>query len=328
VCGDHLRMRRIDEGETRYLLQLSRDARTGADRTELARRAGRGELVRIVRGAYLPEATWRALDEVQKYRARIQAVAALSCEDLVFSHASAAALWGLPWLGPWPNRIEALSSRVAGGQSTSALRRHIPNGADEHVVIAGLRVTTLARTVVDIARSPGFTRAVVVGDAAINTRTQRALALPGRGLDIAALGSELASSRSAYGAVRAADVLGFLDGGAGSPAESISRVSMLRAGIPAPILQQPFPHPGGIWYADFWWPDVRVIGECDGAAKYLDARLRDGRSPEQIVYEEKLREDALRRRSSGFARWDYAVAMSPSRLARRLREAGVPARRH
>jgi hypothetical protein len=304
--------------EWRYQLVLNRDLRTPAARSEIARRASRGELVRVARGAFLPAPLWRAADPDGRFRMRVKAIAALSSEDLVLSHASAAALWGLPWLGPWPERIDALASRSYGGHSTRTVCRHVATTDADPVVIDGLLVTDLARTVVDLARSRGFTRAVVVGDAALNLKRRDELALP-VALAADGLREEFERSRTGYASSRALDVLGFLDEGSGSPGESVSRVSMWRAGLPTPVLQQSF----SPWFVDFWWPDCGLIGEFDGESKYRDPRLRGGRSPAQVAIDEKKREDDLRRRSRGFARWGWDVAMSPAAMATRLEQTGL-----
>ena len=252
---------------------------------------------------------------------RVRAIAAMASEDLVLSHASAAVIWGLPWFGPWPDRVDALASRSYGGHSTSTVRRHVPASDSAPVVIDGLLVTDLARTVVDVARSRGFTRAVVVGDAALNEKTRGQLAAPAF-VDHDALLAELERSRTEYAAARARDVLAFVDARSGSPGESVSRVSMWRAGVPAPVLQQSF----SPWFVDFWWPDYGVIGEFDGEAKYLDKRYRGDRTAAEVVLAEKAREDELRRRCRGFARWDWGVARSPAALAARLAGSGLPLR--
>jgi hypothetical protein len=181
-------------------------------------------------------------------------------------------------------------------------------------------VTDLTRTVVDVAKMRGLTRAAVVGDAALNTETRKALAATSDFLSNSLLLEYLEGSGSWHGAARARDAISFMDARAESPGESVSRVSIWRAGVPAPVLQQSF----SPWSVDFWWPDYGVIGEFDGAVKYLDPRVRGGRTAEEVVLDEKAREDALRRRSKGFARWNWAVACSPTALAARLSLAGIP----
>ena len=319
--GDPRRMHETAATTWRQHLLLNRDARTDSARAEFARRCAGGELVRVEPGAYLPSELWTTYGERERFIARCMIRAAKADSPVVFTHASAAATWGLPWFGRWPERIDILRTEPALGHHATGVRRHVPRGDGTSVTIDGLTVTTLARTVVDIAAQPGFLRAVVVGDAALNQARRGTLAAPSSDISPDQLRAELETGVSAP--VRARDVIAFLDPLSDSPGESISRVSMWRAGVPEPVLQHPF----GSWRVDFWWPEFEVIGEFDGAVKYLDEGTRGGRSAEQVVYEEKLREDELRRHCRGFARWGYSVAMAPALLAERLRAAGVTTRR-
>jgi hypothetical protein len=285
-----------------------------SERTRLAHLAERGDLIRVARGAYLTPERWSALGSDARYRVRIDAIAATIDPTAIFSHASAAALWRLPWLDGWPDAVHSTIDAASGGRSAATLHRHAPSRDTPTTVIDGLRVTTLARTVVDVAASRSFTAGVVTADAALGRPE----------LDSSELDWELDQVPHYQGAVRARAAIGFADSRSGSPGESISRCTMRRIGLPVPVLQQRFVRSiGGYWEVDFWWPDVGVIGEFDGAAKYLDPELRGGRSAEHVVYAEKLREDELRRRSTGFARWDMAVARSPQQLERRLASVGI-----
>lgn len=75
------------------------------------------------------------------------------------------------------------------------------------------------------------------------------------------------------------------------------------------------------------------FGEADGgdavlargASEYLDERYRNGRTLEQVLLDEKWREQRLRRQPGvrAIARWDYATAASPARLGRLLRGYGL-----
>jgi hypothetical protein len=120
-------------------------------------------------------------------------------------------------------------------------------------------------------------------------------------------------------------VVAFADPRSGSPVESLSRVSIAEAGLPAPELQHEFWDRDGRMDVDFWWPRFGVIGEFDGKVKYLDERYRNGRTLEQVLLDEKWREQRLRRQPGvrSIARWDAATAASPARLGRLLREHGV-----
>ena len=87
--------------------------------------------------------------------------------------------------------------------------------------------------------------------------------------------------------------------------ESRSRVAIARAGLPVPELQRPVLHAGGTASADFGWPQHRTVGEFDGKAKY-QRMLRPGQTPADAVYEEKLREDAIRAQGWEVVRWHWA----------------------
>lgn len=74
---------------------------------------------------------------------------------------------------------------------------------------------------------------------------------------------------------------------------------------------------------DFWWEAENVVGESDGKGKYIDEEFANGRSPGEIVWEEKRREDAIRHRGHRVVRWGWAEAIRPPVLRALLLEAGV-----
>jgi hypothetical protein len=127
-----------------------------------------------------------------------------------------------------------------------------------------------------------------------------------------------------YGSVRASRVLDFASGRSSSPGESLSRVNIHLLGFRPPELQVPFSDDDGfIGYVDFYWPELDLIGEFDGEAKYRDPRYLRGRSAQQAVIDEKYREDRLRRLCRAFARWDWTVARNRDLLAARLSPHGL-----
>src|SRR4029079_18992923 len=85
-----------------------------------------------------------------------------------------------------------------------------------------------------------------------------------------------------------------------SPGESRSRWLFFAEGIPAPELQFEVYDAAGmlVGTTDFAWRRHRLLGEFDGRSKY-GRLLRPGQTPEEVVWAEKLREDALRR-TTGF----------------------------
>lgn len=55
---------------------------------------------------------------------------------------------------------------------------------------------------------------------------------------------------------------------------------------------------------DFYWKDYNTIGEADGRVKYT-GELDPSRSAEDVVWEEKVREDDLRDSGRKMVRWTY-----------------------
>jgi hypothetical protein len=301
-----------------------RDIPTPGARAELLARLKRGEFVALYRGVYLDASYWAGLSETERYRARIRAVTGLRKESLVLSHLSAAALWRLPSIDPWPNRVHSIVHPSMAGRPTQSLVRHASSREPSLVSIAGLWVSGLARTVVDLATTQPFAAAVVFADAALRLTDKPRAEVPRSTLTRVDLECEALDIPFRRGAAQAREVIAFADGRADRPGESLSRVNMRVAGIPAPQLQEPLRGASGRGYqVDFWWPESNLIGEFDGQVKYTDVEFAGGRTPAQIVYDEKLREDDLRAAGYGMCRWPWSVAVSPEALRTRLAQAGL-----
>ncbi|MBX3094135.1 MAG: type IV toxin-antitoxin system AbiEi family antitoxin domain-containing protein [Cryobacterium sp.] len=301
----------------------TRDLTIPGERSDFYRRVRAGEFTRVVRGAYLPTTTWNELGPDAQYRV---VVAASDRPGFVFSHHSAAAMWRLPWIGPWPHRIHLAEQADAGRLSTPAITRHTTGVPPSVEVIDGLTVTSLARTVVDLACALTFERAVTIADAALRRTAHPLGGLPATTLSRHDLQHELARVPVNRGAVKARNVIAFADPQADRPGESLSRVSMLRARLPAPQLQAPLRgRSGREWRVDFYWPGNRLIGEFDGEWKYTNPEFANERTPKRILLDEKFREDDLRAANYGFARWGWGMARSPAQLRRHLLDAGLQA---
>jgi Protein of unknown function (DUF559) len=161
-------------------------------------------------------------------------------------------------------RPPASTSRRSGPAN---VRLHIAALPAEHVVTRhGMPLTSVARTVIDLARTSSFVAGVVVADSALRTRqTARA-----------ELQSAIAACPRWPGLQAARRVVAFCDARSESVLESISRVAFRDQGLPPPELQ--------VWVgdetemigrADFLWRARRTIAEADGAIKYADpARAR------------------------------------------------------
>ncbi|RFA12492.1 hypothetical protein B7R22_15335 [Subtercola boreus] len=294
----------------------------GGHRRELARASTRGTLRRLRPGVYVDTDTWRTLDEAEKYLAVCRAASATAGARPVLSHWSAAVVHGIPILGSWPTDIHRLMERTSGGRSRPGTVAH-PTRLDtvEIVEVNGMLVTSVARTTADLAACASFASAVASADYVLHRKRKTHLTKEHlrNGIEVACV---------TRGRRRAHAILEFATDLADSPAESASRVSMNLAGLVMPELQSEFFDADGfIGATDFHWPGVRLIGEVDGRQKYLKPEYLEGRSPGEVVYQEKLREDRLRNLQLTVRRWDWQRANSPTRLAALLRPAGVPLRR-
>lgn len=203
----------------------------------------------------------------------------------VVSHASAVILHRLPWILPVPDRVIVLDPRRSTGQRNRFVDK--APGADRSVrsvVVDGLPVTVLADTVIDVALRYDRARALAVADAALR-----------RGVLPSLLSAVLAERLPARAHRRAREVLHLASGSSESAGESVTHLVIRDAGCPAPVQQQEFRDGSGlIGRVDFWFPDHGVVVEFDGLVKYRDASMRQGRTPEEVVIAEKLREDRLR----------------------------------
>jgi hypothetical protein len=309
----------VDDPEWRDRFTLAAFAVTSAERNALARSATAGRLHRVSRGAYVDAASRIRRSRDDAYRDLVHARHLVSPNPLLFSHSSAAALWRIPRIGAWPDAVHVLSAGTSGRTGRQFVQ-HVGPAAISMDAIDGVAVTSLARTLIDLARTGFATNAVVAMDAGLAGIQLGKLSHTVARQELV---DELARVGSGRGVRAARFAVEFADARSGSPGETRSRLSIARAGLTQPVLQQRFVDEEGSMFTDFWWPDHGVVGEFDGVGKYLRERWTDGRSTAQVVIDEKLREDRLRRQVSRVVRWGWDVAGSPSRLGLLLRQAGV-----
>jgi hypothetical protein len=230
----------------------------------------------------------------------------------VISHGSAAVLHGLPLFSNAIACVHVTRDRRGGGVRRSSIQVHgSALRSDDLTCIDGLPVTSLARTVADLARTLTYEQGVAIGD--------RALAI---GLESADLASAIEMAAHWAGASQARRVAAFIDGRSESVGESFSRVGFQRDGLPPPELQFEVYGDLGVLVgrSDFGWPKMRTLGEFDGKQKYLRLR-RKGETLEDFLMREKLREDALRDLGWQVVRWIWADLFRRQVVADRLRRA-------
>jgi hypothetical protein len=264
------------------LATTRRLAASGYSRSHISTLVKRGKLVRIGRGVYVGGATARAFATTTEGHHVLKTAAAViqAGKGAAVSHQSAALLHGIDLIGG-PGHDVTITGRLAGGRKgTAGIHLYTtPLPADHVMRKLGLPVTTVARTVIDLARTTTFADGVVAADAAIR-----------KGLTSKSqLRAVLATSGRWPGLVQARRVVEFASGLAESVLESIARVAFDRLGLPPPRLQVWIPDKAGdiIGRVDFYWEEHKTIAEVDGAMKY---DLDPGRARAQLRRDKRLRE--------------------------------------
>lgn len=227
-------------------------------------------------------------------------------EDLALSHESAALALGLSLWNGAPSRVHVSVDGSGGSRRGSTRWRHATRLDEEDVqLVGGVRVTTPARTVADLACTLTFEEVVCVGDSAL-----RLGGITSREIDEA-----FGRCSRRRGIARARRAVAFMDGRSESVGESRSRVYLDRHGLPVPDLQVEIAVGARTYRPDPLWKYAGVIGEFDGMAKYT----RGKQSSDEVVVQEKLREDALRAAGWNVQRWMWKD-LTDDRLALRLRD--------
>ena len=236
---------------------------------------------------------------------------------MVLARESAAAIWGMPIAGDFPDEVTVLV-RWPGGGSTEAGIRRTADGYTSALIseVSGFGVTSLERTALDVARFVPFREAVGSVDWAISSTNSVATTS-------AALADELQRWHPRVGARPLRRIIPFATSLSGSFGESRTRAVVSQLGFASPQLQTEFRDPEGSMFADFYWPSVNVVAEFDGKVKYTSEEFNGGDAAE-VVWREKKREDRLRRQVSTVVRIITADVSHPERLDRLLTQANVP----
>lgn len=303
---------------------------TGRSERTIAHAVRAGELHQLRRGWFVPSDEWRTLWPEERHLAHLIAVDHDAEGSAVASYTAAAVLHGLPMYRVNLRRVHLTTNsprRISSG--VDVMRHKQPLASHDIAVIDGIRCTTLERTVYDLIRTLPEEAALSVADAA-----ERKRALSGREIDPDArdawrhdLRRRILRGAGARGIRRARFIADFADGRAQLPGESVSRLQLWRLGFATPRLQVEVPGPSGrLFFVDFGLDDVNAFGEFDGETKYRDEAMRRGMSIEDVLLEEKQREDWIRGTTQRpFARWGFPHIRTSYELGRRLAAFGISA---
>lgn len=306
-------------------------AHDSAERRRLQRDVHRGLLAVVRPGVFVEQAVLAALRPEEAHLLLVRATAPRVRPPARISHLSAAAVHRLPYIGDPPSRVDLVDPR-RGKTETTAMTRVRPDRSGAHhlherwaavpsvqdVGCDGAGVTSLVRTLVDVAAVAPLTTSLPMLDAALHARAVWPEMLEFE----LARGLREQTARASL-AVRAGSAL------SGSPAESMCRVRFRQLGTPEPVQQHEFRRPGEqTAVVDFWFPVQGVVVEVDGRGKYEDPDLLGASTTADAYWREKRREDFVRSfpEVRFVVRLSWSDLMHPERVRQALRRAGVPCR--
>lgn len=284
----------------------------GLSDDQIDRRLRSREWTSLCRGQYAVAGA----GEYLRWRAEIVAHLREHGRSLVLSHAHAARAWRLP--SPLDGWGPPSFTASAGSTRRGNVVIRVAPLPEEHVEFMDrVRVTSLARTVVDCARTLPGRDALAIAD----------VALAVDGMTRGRLEAVIVHQHGWPGIAQARRVVALADPRRETPLESWSAWAFEELGVPQPVWQVEVCDEEGvvIGRVDGLWLEG-VAGEADGRAKYrLRALERGGADAEtlaRLLDEERLREMALRQVGLAVVRWDPRDVLVRSRatvLAAHLR---------
>jgi len=220
--------------------------------------------------------------------------AAMACEGSVISHRSAALIDDIALLHRPPVRPDLTVPPYGTGDVKDALLHRATLPPEDVRDRDGFRITTPARTVVDVARSVSVGAGVVTMDSALNQKLATAEEIE----------AVLVRCARWPGIRKARAAFALTDANADSALETVSRLVIARLRLPAPRTQAIILDQYGrvIGECDFYWPEFGVFGEADGKKKYLRPEVEDGWNP---LYLEKMRQEDLEDVGLAGVRWGW-----------------------
>ena len=296
-----------------------------AEEVLLRRRFAKGKLASPFRGMYARCSTFETASIRERTIRTIRTLGLLH-PSWVFCGYSAAVIHGLQV----PNNVLGSVHYCANGTShrgSPLIRHHLRLAPQDIVLNAGVRVTSLRKTLVDCLCTSDFRVGLAITDSAIHWE------LAGK-REIECWIEKDGKGRR--GIRQARETVAWADGRSENGGESIARATMIKLGFVAPYLQvevfDPM-EPDNPKRGDFGWrleDGSWVIGELDGLGKYrkggvdgtrngLDAAIR-------ALAAERRRESHLCLSGSKIVRFSMRDVLDTTHFERLLTAAGVPRR--
>lgn len=253
----------------------------GVSRAALRWAVASGAMVRLAPGALAPVEVWERADPRRRHLLLLRAAMA-RCPGAVAAGPSAAVVWGLPSPDSPPETPVLLRPRSSprperGGRSTTTTTRRAWLEENEIDHAGGIRVTSPARTFVDVSRAVSFPWALTVADAVrrMGVPVEELVAAAERRPTAPGHARSLRAARSSENLVESA-------------LESLARGVQIELGLPAPRVQAWIGRDRPEFRVDMLVDQYRTVVEADGRLKYEGPSSRAGQA-----WADKRRRDRL-----------------------------------
>ncbi len=246
--------------------------------------------VRVRKGVYAGAEAVASADARARHLMDAIAVLLVLAAGPVLSHASAARLHRLVALSAAGGEVRVTAvDQWRVGRGYRVARAALPDA--DVIQWRDLNATDVPRTLVDCAREWSQLDAVTAMHAALHTGL----------VTRAELHAAVLSARHRAGVAAAARAFGLSDGRTESPLETKGRLGLLASGLPGPSCRSTsLTERAFVGRVDAWYEEAAVAIEFDGRVKYVDPR--DGRTPGEVAWDEKRREDRIRATDVRFVR--------------------------
>lgn len=289
----------------------------------LERRVANGLIISPMPGLYLRKELWGSLRDrpIERELMIIKGLAALH-PSWTFCGISAALMHGLSISYPMLGTIHVANAPGSRGNSTAGILRHRVRKTEAEL-IDGVSVTSLRVTVLDCLRADGmhFREGLAIADSAARKM----------GWSATELVSQLCETgKRLHGTKQALAIAKYADPRAESGGESFARATMLRLGFVLPELQIRVVNPldsGASFRTDGMWilPDgTIIILEIDGNEKRINPDMTHGKSPINILADERKRESLVSITGARIIRASFSDILDVEGFGRTLSTFGVP----
>jgi hypothetical protein len=266
-----------------FLTREALDA--GYDDRAIANHVRAGEWHRIRRGAFVDGEVWRAMDAIGRHRLTARAVLKAAHPTAILTHVSSIVEHGGPVWNVGLDEVHLTRTDGKAGRREAGIVHHCGGLSDSEVaVVNGLRVSGVARSVVELSTTSDIESCLVSGNWFLGQGQTTLEEL------------ERCAGRLRFwpGSLRKHVLTRLFDGRNQWPGEARTSYLLWREHVPKAQPQYEILSVEGhlLGTVDFAWPEFGVFLEFDGAIKYERLR-RPGERLEDVVLREKRRQEQI-----------------------------------